>query len=312
LNRSLVWVDMEGKEAPLDASARPYRMVRLSPDGRRIAGYYDDMREVWAYDIARNTFLRVSSAGTTNLFPLWMPNGREILYMSTNASANAEGTCVFRRDVDSNAPAVRVTPPGTPIAPYSISADAKTLIVGALRQDTGFDIGVLSLPDGGPPHMLAATEFDERSGEISPDGRWLAYEANDSGQPEVYVQPFPAMDRRWLISANGGGSPVWAPDGRTLYYRHGDAMMAVPIQTEPTFSPGQTRELFRGEYESDALGRTFDLAPDGKRFLMIRAEAESPTEPSAPGDERAAYPREMNVVLNWFEVIRERAVAAGE
>jgi serine/threonine-protein kinase len=264
------------------------------------------------YDITRGTFLRVSSEGTTNAFPIWAPDGHDVLYVSADASASGEGFSVCRRNIDSNAPAVRVTLPSFPIAPHSISADGKTLILGMVRQDTGRDVGVSALPEGGAPRMLAATQFDEANGAISPDGRWVAYESNESGQAEVYVQPLPALDRRWLVSANGGASPVWAPDGRTLYYRRGHAMVAAPIQTDPTFEPGQARELFRGEYEPDGVVRSFDLAPDGKRFLMIRLEAESPAGSGEVGDETSAYPREMNVVLNWFEVIRERAAAAAK
>jgi hypothetical protein len=134
--------------------------------------------------------------------------------------------------------------------------------------------------------------------EISPDGRWMAYNSDESGQLEVCVRPFPDVNRaKEQVSANGGVVPLWSPDGRKLYYRAGDAVMAVAVETEPAFKCGKPEVLFRGNYAlSDR--HPWDISPDGKRFLMMKdVGAVSSGE---------AGPRKIIVVTNWFEELRER------
>jgi len=122
----------------------------------------------------------------------------------------------------------------------------------------------------------------------------MAYVSNESGKPEVYVRPFPEVNKgKWQVSANGGTGPLWAPNGRELFYRKDDFVMAVALETEPTFNPGKTEPLFQGKYAS-----SWDINPDGKRFLMMK-EVES-TSPEAGG------PRRINVVVNWFEELKQR------
>ncbi len=143
--------------------------------------------------------------------------------------------------------------------------------------DTGPDLRVLSLDGERPSEPLLATEFAEQNPELSPDGRWIAYQSNASGRAEIYVQPFPNLDEgRWPISTGGGTQPLWAPDGRELLYRApGGAVMAVPVQTQPTFTAGDGEVVFEGSYLVTAPvvpTRTYDMAPDGQRFLMVKEE----------------------------------------
>ena len=142
---------------------------------------------------------------------------------------------------------------------------------------------------------LLRTEFNERNPEISPDGNWLAYRSNASGQFEVYVRPFPDVDSgRWRVSTEGGAKPLWAPDGRELFYlAPGGRMMAVSVQTDATFGAGNPEILFEGNYYFGGSGRHYDIAPDGQRFLMIKATDDA----SAPV---------IILVQNWLEELKRR------
>ena len=131
---------------------------------------------------------------------------------------------------------------------------------------------------------------------FSPDGRWLAYVSDESGRYEVYVQPYPGPGGKWQISTGGGKEPLWARDGRELFYRNGEQMMAVEITTEPTFSAGTPRLLFEGTYLSGTVFLAYyDVSPDGQRFLMVQAS-----------EQQASDPTQINVVLNWFEELKQR------
>jgi serine/threonine-protein kinase len=137
---------------------------------------------------------------------------------------------------------------------------------------------------------LLDSEFAEKSAAISPSGRWIAYESNESGRFEVYVRPFPNVEEgKWQISSDGGTEPVWAPRGRELFYRNGVAMMAVGVKSEQTFTAGSSVVLFTGNYQS-ALNRQYDVTSDGQRFLMIKQEQQQGAS--------------INVVQNWFEELK--------
>ena len=128
-------------------------------------------------------------------------------------------------------------------------------------------------------------------------GAWIAYQSDESGQPEVYVRPFPDVDAgRWQISTAGGRYPAWAPDGAELFFLQGTQLMASPVQTDASFTPGTPEVLFGANYSFSYTGRNYDVAPDG-RFLMINLASRSGEDtPSA----------QINVVLNWFEELTER------
>ena len=152
---------------------------------------------------------------------------------------------------------------------------------------------------GGQPQTepLLQDPFGKDNGEISPDGRWLAYQSNESGQPQIYVRPFPNVDTGlWPISVNGGTRPVWARSGRELFYLDGArAVTSVPVQTAPNFTAGTPAKLFDGPYFTAFANRTYDVTPDGQRFLMIKE--------SNGTDERPPSPR-IILVQNWFEELK--------
>jgi len=142
------------------------------------------------------------------------------------------------------------------------------------------------------------TTFNELNGEISPDGRWVAYQSNESGQDEIYVRPFPDADRgRWQISTGGGTRPLWARSGKELFYLGpSGAVMSASVEGGSTFRAGRPTRLFEGRYLTFATvaGRTYDVSPDGQRFLMLK-----------PGDtDSTAAPTSLVVVQNWFEELK--------
>ncbi len=182
--------------------------------------------------------------------------------------------------------------------PEAFSPDEGVLVV--LTRAGGADLGVVVLDGDGTVSPLLQEEFSERNAALSPDGRWLAYESNETGQFEVYVRPFPDTDSgRWEVSSNGGGMPVWNPAGPELFFRGSDGLMALAFETEPTFRPGAVTTLFDATPYQVSGYRRIAVDPDGERFLLLKIPFDQ------TGDEAAASPR-IRVVLNWLEELKVR------
>jgi len=146
----------------------------------------------------------------------------------------------------------------------------------------------------------------EASPQISPDGQWMAYVSNESEQQEVYVRPFPDVDKgKWQVSTGGGSGPLWSPNGRELFYldSSNNSFMAADVETKPTFKAGKAKALFNFRDIGTSRARLlsgFDISPDGKRFLMTKQRQTTASEPAA------ARPHKINVVVNWFEELKQR------
>jgi Tol biopolymer transport system component len=153
------------------------------------------------------------------------------------------------------------------------------------------DIWIVS--PGSAPVPFLLTPFDERSPRFSPDGKWLAYVSDESGRSDVYVQPFPGPGAKWLVSTDGGTDPVWSRDGRELFYRRGDDLMAVTVALQGDFSPGRPRRLFEARFDPADNGPNYDVSRDGAWFVMTRSD-------------EGAVPGELNLVLNWFGEVTAR------
>jgi serine/threonine-protein kinase len=310
--RSLVWVTRQGHEDPLAAAPlRAYTMPRLSPDGTRVAlDIRDQQLDIWIWDLKRQTLTRLTDAPALDQFPVWTPDSRRVIF----ASARAGGTNLFWQAANNTGTVERLTTSPNAQWPLSISPDGTRLIVREIVPTTGVDLRVLRLDPSTPlrtdpsaalgtparqTEPLLQTTSTEDNGEISPDGHWLAYQSNESGRNEISVRPFPTVDAgHWTISTTGGTRPVWARSGTELFYLDGaGAMTRVPIQTAPTFSAGTPTTLFATRYNSAAAGRTYDVSPDGQRFLMIKNNV---------GTEQAPT---MVVVLNWLEELKARLPA---
>ena len=180
-------------------------------------------------------------------------------------------------------------------APNSWSPDGQQLAYIEINPTTGIDIWVLRMGDRKPRPFLR-TPFSESAPQFSPDGRWLTYVSDESGRSEIYVQPYPGPGGKWQISTEGGTEPVWNRNGRELFYRSGDKMMAVEVTGQPGFAAGKPRLLFEGKYLPTPLTfPNYDVSPDGQRFLMLK-----------PIEQSQAAPTQINVVLNWFEELKQK------
>jgi eukaryotic-like serine/threonine-protein kinase len=291
----LVWVGRNGAEQTLGAPARNYDQPRLSPDGRRVAV---DLREngptqVGLYDIARDTLARLTFEGTINEYPVWTPDGRRIVFQSNRPGRSD----LFWQMADGSGGSEPLMDSEKGEVPMSWSSDGQALAVVELLPDSRFQLSVMRMSDRKAQPFLQPGYED--APEFSPDGRWLAYVSNESGRKEIYVQPYPGPGGKWQISTEGGSEPMWNPKGKELFYRsgdNGDKMMAVDISTQPGFVAGKPRQLFEGKYLPDPYARAnYDVSPDGQRFLMLK-----------PSEQAGAAPTQINVVLNWFEELKQK------
>jgi len=279
-------VDRNGKIQALPAPPRAYMTPRLSPDGQQVT-IWSTEAVVLIYDLPRGTLTRAVPEGTSS-FPIWTPDGKRLTYRAARAGTRN----LFWKAADGTGAEERLTIGENPQAPGSWSPDGQVLAFYDASPSSGQDIWLLRLSDRKQQPLLQ-TPFIERDPQFSPDGRWLAYRSDESGRNEIYVQPYPGPGGRSQVSIEGGTEPVWNPNGRELFYRNGDKLMAVDITTQPTFSAGQPKLLFEGSYLL-ALGYApgYDVSPDGQRFLM------------AIGSEPGASDTQINVVLDWFEDLK--------
>jgi Tol biopolymer transport system component len=299
---TLVWVDHTGGVVPLPFPPGGFG-PRVSPDGTQLVVSRPDEsgagKHLWAYELDRGVERRLTTERGADYWPIWTPDGRRVVYNS----GRERRMNLYWKPVDGSGPEELLSESEGWLSPYSWSPDGILAYQESERPGEGFDIWVLSTEGGGEAHRLFHSENDEVHPAFSPDGRWLAYASNESGRHEVYVRLYPGPGAVTQISNDGGWEPLWSPDGREIYYRRnwGDQVMAVSFVAESTAPRvGKPRLLFEGRYEEGlSYGRRYDLAPDGKRFLMIRE-----SEPPPP-------PTQYNVVLNWFEELKRLVPTEG-
>jgi serine/threonine protein kinase len=282
----LVWVDRKGNLEPLPGPGGRYEDVTISPDGLNAAVTIEGATEgVWRYDLSRGTRVPLTTGGSCQ-FAVWMPQGEGVVYRRTWKGFRN----LFSLRLDGSGQEEQLTEGENLQHPYSVSTDGRWLAYGEIDPVTGQDLWVLPLEGDGTAEVFLNTPFDEMRAQFSPNGRWLAYTSNETGQDEIWVRPFPGPGEGILISTEGGNSSIWSPDGRELFYFNGDNMMVVGITYEPTFTPGIPRLLFKGSVPQS----NYNVSQDGQRFLMIQ-----PSEP-----EQAVT--QIHVVVNWFEELKER------
>ena len=288
---TMVWVDRRGKVEQVTPARHDFEMPRISPDGQSIAVGFDG--EVWIYEIARGTFSRVTFRG--GFMPIWTPDGRRLAFMSTSAGPINQ----FWVPADGSGPSERLLTSEHAQFPESFTPDGWNLAFMDIDAETRNDLWVLPLQGERKAKPIVRTPFEERGAAFSPDGRWVAYSSNESGAWQVRVQPYAAPGGKAQVSTDGGTEAVWARDGRELFYRNGNKMMVVAVEAGNSFVAGKPRLLFEGRYAMGPVpGFTnYDVSRDGQRFLMIKSE-------------QAAAPTQLNVVLNWFEDVKRRALPA--
>jgi len=290
--RVLVSVSRNGAEQRAAAPERGYMFPRISPDGQRVAvGIAEHETQLWLYDLSREALTRFTFEGNVNLNAAWTPDGKRIAFQSSKEGPPN----IYWQRADGSGELERLTTSEYAHVPMSWSPDGQLLAFIEVNPSTQRDIWIVRMSDRKAQPFLK-TRFDESVPRFSPDGRWLAYTSNESGRYEIYVQPYPGPGGKWQISTEGGTEPAWNLNGRELFYRSGDKMMAVDINTQPGFAAGKPRMLFQGPYErSPATSPNYDVSPDGQRFLMLK-----------PADTGESAPTQINVVLNWFEELKRR------
>ncbi len=226
------------------------------------------------------------------ILPLWSPDGERVFFGFDGVPWD-----IYSKPVDGSGPAEQLTA-GAYRVPTSITSDGKTIVFRQGGAGDNLDIGMVRLEGEGEPEMLLETSFNEHTPKLSPDDRWLAYVSNESGRDEIYVSPFPGSGKV-QISTEGGMEPMWSRDGRELFYRNGEKMMAVAISAGPELSPGKPTLLFEGRYDliEGPGASNYDVTPDGQGFVMIR----TPEGPESLGT------TQITLVQNWFEELRQLA-----
>ncbi len=288
---TLVWVDREGAVEPLGAPPGDYRDPRLSPDGRRLAVRNGVANlDIWVYDLGRQTLSRLTFAPGADETPVWTPDGKWVTFAGDRDGVRN----LLRRVADGSEEEEQLVTLQEHAHANSWSPDGQVLVFGMGSSSAASGgIWLLPLEEDREPTLLLKTPFNVYASRLSPDGHWIAYASDESGRSEIYVQPFPGLGGKWQISTDGGGHAVWARNGHELFYRNGNKMMVVEVSTQPNWSAGVPETIFEGPFYAIGNGNTsYDVAPDGQRFVMIKDSAE----------QREAA--QINVVLNWFEELK--------
>jgi serine/threonine-protein kinase len=304
------WLDSAGKTQPLHAPPGVYSTPRFSPDGKRLAFAVASGTgtDIWVKDLDRDTLSRLSFLAGVNRLPVWTPDGKNIVFISTNPAAPG----LYWVRSDGSGEAQRLSD-GKLVNefPTSFSPDGKRLAFCGTRSGS-MDIFTASF-EGDPghvhlgnPELFLGTPFLDCYPAFSPDGRWMAYNSDESGVQEVYVRPFPGPGGRWQISKGGGFNPRWSRDGRELLFEGPDErVMAVGYNAKgDSFAAGKPRVWSQARLMWNSGGiSVYDLAPDGKRIAAILASDEA-------GGEKA--PTHLTFLLNFFDELRRRAPAGGK
>jgi eukaryotic-like serine/threonine-protein kinase len=283
------WVDRRGHAEPWTAfGARTMGGIRISPNGRRVAGTSVGLdRALLVYDSQRNTVTRLTPEGAQGWFhpPFWTPDGSHVVFSWWKANHPN----IWQMATDGSGRMEQLTSSETVQRANSLSRDGKFLAFVEDGQETASDIKVLRMSDR-QVSPFAVSKASEVLPEFSPDGRWLAYVSNESGRNEVYVRSFPDRTRTLQVSTEGGTSPVWSPDGRELFYWDiaFKKLMRVAVSQGQNLSAGAPSVLFEFAAARSGFMRIYDIAPDGQRFLIQKWQ-----------DPRPAVVTEFNLNRNW-------------
>jgi serine/threonine-protein kinase len=295
--RTLVWVSRDGVEEPIPVPPRNYQYAQLSPDGRRIAlDVREEDNDIWVFDLGRASLQRLTFDPGFNRGPVWSPDGTRLAF---SRGLDDREEIYWQAWDGSGVPEALTQESDYLVVPTDISADGQTLLFMGVNPPRD----VLMVSIGGETKagtIVLGGPASEENSTLSPDGRWLAYQSNESGRLEIYVRPFPDVEGgRRQVSTDGGSRPRWSRSGDELFYYFGDGLtgglMAVAVETEPGFSFGTPERLFQGGYEApNQFRQVYDVSLDGQRFLMIkRAQVDT-----------AGLPPQIIVVQNWLEELK--------
>jgi Tol biopolymer transport system component len=274
-----VWRDYQGRNlgAYPDAGA----VAMISPDGKQLAG--DRNSDIWVSELTHGVATRLTFGPRPNMNPIWSPDGRYIAY-------DKIGVGIYRKPANGAGEEELLLPSKILAVPKSWSRDGK-FIAYAQIDAGGADLMAIPIEGDRRPFPVVQTAANEDQGQFSPDGHWFAYTSNESGQSEIYVVPFPPAPNggRWMVSRDGGVMPRWRRDGRELFYISPNSeMMSVEVNSQSVFQSGTPHSLFLTDMIDTGIRTgpmSWDIAPDGKRFLII--------------SENSAGTSSLNVILNW-------------
>jgi serine/threonine-protein kinase len=301
----ILWVDEHGGTSQLLPEPGAYAKPELSPDGKRLA--FTMLREgnwdVWVYDVERGVSTRLTFDKSIESEQVWSPDGQWLILSSDKDGIDN----LYRKRADGSGELERLTTADHPQWAQSWSRDGR--YVALIDAPAGMDIAYLDLETKEVKPLLAST-FNESNPSISPDGKWLAYDSTESGTISVYVRPFPTGEGKWQVSSERAVDPEWSADGSQLFWRNNEGIVAADVDTSGgTFRAGKVRQLFSGTFRGGLSGlgigalnfTDYDVAPDGKRFVMF-------SDPERIGREGHSH---VTLVTRWFDDV-ERATKTGK
>jgi serine/threonine-protein kinase len=275
--RTLAWMDRQGRETPIAAPPRLYFHPRVSPDGNRIAVGVGG-QGLWAWDVARQTLARLTAdgPGSGGGTPIWSPDGQRVFFGSSGRGEG--GRNLYVHGTDGTGTGARLTTSPDTQFPTGLTPDGMRLLFSQRSPQAGQDLLQVAVTEPHTVTPLVQTTANEAQGVVSPDGRWLAYASDDSGAYEVNVRPYPGVNGgRWQVSQGGGQMPRWSGDGRELFYvSPAGALMRVGVQPGASWTVTTPTVLLRDGsifQPNSTIGVTFDVAPDGQRFVVLRSTA---------------------------------------
>ncbi len=289
LGAQLDWMDRGGKTLGTLVDRAPYDEVSVSPDGRTVAVSEIDLKagthDLWLCDVARNLKTRFTFEPGEELAPRWSPDGLSLVYVSNRGAQQG----LYRKQVAGSGVEELLYASETVKLPSGFSPDGKLLAFQELGVETNFDIWILPLTGDRKPYPFLKTNFAEANPVFSPDGKWLAYNSNESGRAEVYVTPFPGPGRKWQVSVQGGAYPSWRRGGKEILYQElqTNRIFSVPVAFKgdtPDF--GKATELFVATPPLAGIAARFDATADGKKFIVVR-----PNQTRDTGS--------LTLVVNW-------------
>jgi Tol biopolymer transport system component len=290
--RQLIWMDREGNQVGTLGEPAEYGQARISPDGRhvavnRLSPANKDAADLWIFDVETNRASQFTSTPTHEGSPVWSPDGKQVVYF-----ANPHGHFdLFRKSIANPGDQELLLASSEDKYPNDWSPDGQYLLFGSIGTSTNSDVKVLSMKGDRGPQVYLQTVAAEGWAQFSPDGKWVAYESDESGKAQVYVEPFPRVvgnSPRWQISTGGGGQPKWRGDGKELFYmmRNGK-MMAATVTTGAKFTVSEPHLLFPTRALPHDVNM-YDVTRDGRRFLVNTPLEWSTSSP-------------ITVVANWTE-----------
>jgi eukaryotic-like serine/threonine-protein kinase len=285
-----VWLDRRGERVETASEPGNFSNSTLSPDGRWLAYQVSTSNgsDLWVRDLKRGVSSRFTFEEGAEASPVFTRDGRRLIFLLVPAAGNSR---IVSRALDRTGEDQVLVDDAQLKAPAQLTPDGRALIYLARQEGATWDIWVQPLDGSGPARPFVASPFWNTRPRIAPSGRWLAFQSDESGQPEIYVVAFPGPGGRWQISTRGGSEPHWSPDGKELFYLSPEnRLMRVEIDSGAAFEAGVPEPLFAVTLEQKNIRNRLLISPDGERFLAL-----------APMGEQGAPP--TTVILNWSRML---------